>query len=286
MGIQIHASVQYRSATQMIQSGVIGKVSRVLAWSTKNWGYDGPPFEGEDPVPETLDWNLWIGTAAMRPYRDRLYHRAMWRKLIDFGTGTLGDMGVHIFDTPYRALKLTAPKWVMTTCRPPTGVGHPEENIVRYEFPGTEFTTDSLSWNWYDGAHAPPKDTGLELPEGRRLPGQGSLFIGEKGQLLLPHIGPPQLLPEEKFRNVKAPELESLNHYHQWVDACLGEGQPSANFGYAGPLTEALLLGVVANRFPDRKLMWDAEKLCVTNIAEANKLLRRKYRKGFEVEGL
>jgi len=299
MGIQCHAHIGYRMATEMIQSGTIGKVSRVYAWSGKNWGYDGPAFDGEDPVPANLDWDLWIGSAAMRPFKNGVYHPGSWRKLIDFGTGTLGDMGVHIFDTPYRALKLTAPKWVKTTCRPPTGIGHPEKNVVEYEFPGTEYTTESLLWTWYDGKAFPPPPENEDLklppieskgqdapPKERKLPGQGAMFIGEKGRMLLPHVGGPQFFPQEILASVERPKLKPVNHYHQWVDACFGKGEPSANFTYAGQLTEALLLGVVANRFPETKLMWDAANMRVTNVKEANKLLKREYRDGYQVAGL
>ena len=283
MGIQVHSSSVYRRAVQMIQSGVIGKVSQVHAWSNKNWGYDGGAFAGQHTPPAALDWNLWLGTAAERPFVPGVYHPGNWRKLIDFGTGTLGDMGVHIFDTPYAALELTFPKWAKTTCRAPTGVGHPEKNIVEYEFPGTKLTTDSLVWKWYDGEFAPPASGDLQLPADLKLPGQGSLFVGEGGYMLLPHVSEAQLFPVEKFADYKRPEVENQNHYRQWVDACLGKGKTSASFTYAGPLTEALLLGVVANRYPGQKLTWDAAKLQVTNVPEANALLRSAYRKGFEV---
>lgn len=102
----------------------------------------------------------------------------------------------------------------------------------------------------------------------------------------MPHVGEARLFPEEKFRDYKRPDVADGNHYHEWVDACLGHGTTSAGFDYAGPLTESLLLGVVANRFPDAKLEWDAQKLTVTNLPEANALIRRKYRSGFEVAGL
>lgn len=290
MGIQVHSSAVYRRAVQMIQAGVIGKVSQVHAWSNKNWGYDGGPFERTQMPPETLAWDLWLGTAAERPFVPGVYHPGNWRKIVDFGTGTLGDMGVHIFDTPYAALELTNPNWAKTTCRPPTGVGHPEKNIVEYEFPGTRHTTSTLAWKWYDGAFAPPQTNelgaNLQLPADLKLPGQGSLFIGEQGTMLLPHVSEAQLFPAEKFRDYNRPEVENQNHYHQWVDACLGIGKTSASFSYGGPLTEALLLGVVANRFPDSKLIWDAEKLEVTNLSDANGLLKRTYRRGFRVEGL
>ena len=285
MGIQVHSSATYRRAVQMIQAGVIGPVSEVHAWSNKNWGYDGGAFTKTEAPPKSLDWNLWLGTAADRPYSPGVYHPGQWRKLIDFGTGTLGDMGVHIFDTPYAALELTFPKWAKTTCRTPTGVGHPEKNIVEYEFPKTKYTAESLKWKWYDGALTPTTAADLQLPASAgmpadfKLPGQASLFVGAEGVMLLPHVAEPTLFPETKFADYKRPEVEAGNHYHEFVDACLGKAKTSASFAYAGPLTEALLLGVVANRFPDTKLEWDAAALKVTNVAEANKLLHGEYRK-------
>ncbi len=286
MGIQGSSGKEYRSATQLIQAGVIGKVSRVYAWSFKNWGFDGPAPAKADAVPDTLDWNLWIGTAPMRPYKEKVYHRRNWRKIVDFGTGTLGDMSVHIFDTPYRALALTAPNQAKTTCRPPTGFGHPEKNIVQYEFPGTKYTTNRLLWTWFDGAYAPPETDNLPIPKEVSLPRQGSLFVGEEGTMLLPHVAAPQLFPTKKFQDQAYPDIEDRNHWHVWVDACRGEGRTESDFGYAGPLTESLLLGVVANRFPGQKLKWDTKNLRVTNLSEANELIRRAPRDGFQVAGL
>ncbi|MDM4017500.1 Gfo/Idh/MocA family oxidoreductase [Roseiconus lacunae] len=286
MGIQIHSSRAYRQAVLMIQDGVIGKVKEVHAWSNKNWGYDKPSLPEPAAAPDHLNFDLWLGTAADREYVPGVYHPGQWRKLIDFGTGTLGDMGVHIFDTPYAALELTAPNWVKTDCRQPTGVGHPERNVVEYEFPQTRFTTETMKWKWYDGSFAPPSPSEVGLPEGTQLPGQGSLFVGEDGHLLLQHIADAVLFPTEKFKDYKRPEVEGESHYHQWVDACMGKGKASAPFSFGGPLTEALLLGVVANRFPNQKLLWNAEQMAITNHEAANKLLRSDYRQGFEVEGL
>lgn len=287
MGIQVHSSAVYRQAVQMIQGGVIGKVSEVHAWSNKNWGYDGEAFKPSDmPVPAHIDWNLWLGVTKERPFTPGVFHPGNWRKLIDFGTGTLGDMGVHIFDTPYAALELTAPKTAKTTCRPPTGVGHPSKNIVEYEFPATKYTAESLKWKWYDGGFAPPPAEDLKLPAEFKLPGQGALFVGEGGHMLLPHVGAAVLFPEEKFKDYERPKVADGNHYHEWVNACLGEGKTSADFNYAGPLTEALLLGVVANRFPDQVLEWNAADLKVTNLPEATALIKREYRDGFKVDGL
>ncbi|MEM7456431.1 MAG: Gfo/Idh/MocA family oxidoreductase [Planctomycetota bacterium] len=285
MGVQIHSHPAYRRAVQMIRDGVIGKVSEVHAWSNKNWGFDGEELPAAADVPANLDWNLWLGTAAERDFIPRIYHPGQWRKLIDFGTGTLGDMGVHIFDTPFTALKLTAPDVFVTKCRQPTHIGHPEKNTVEYVFPQTEYTTERLVWKWYDGGFAPPSADDVGLPEGTQLPGQGSLFVGEEGHMLLPHIGEAVLFPEEKFADYQRPEVEANDHYHQWVDACAGEDETSAPFSLGGPLTEALLLGVVANRFPNEAFTWDAETM-VTGSVDANRLLHGEYREGFEVENL
>ena len=146
MGIQVHSFYDYKLATILIQSGIIGKVKTVHAWSPKNWGYDGPVPVGEDPIPEHLDWNLWLGTSAERPYKEGFYHPGNWRKLMDYGCGTLGDMGVHIFDTPYNALALDVPKTIKTKCRKPNGFGFPEKNKVIYKFPGTKYTAKNLKW--------------------------------------------------------------------------------------------------------------------------------------------
>jgi hypothetical protein len=195
-------------------------------------------------------------------------------------------MGVHIFDTPFTALELTEPNWVKNTCRKPTGVGHPLKNRVEYEFPETKYTDGPLQWIWYDGRGAPPKLKDLELPGDWKLPGQGAMFIGQHGRLLLPHVGGPRLFPEEKFADYKRPKMKTADHYHQWIDTILGEGKCSADFDLSGKLTEAILLGVVANRFPDTKLIWDAKNLKFTNESGANQYLRRDYRDGFGVSGL
>ena len=257
MGIQIHSFNEYRSAVLLIQDGIIGKVHTVRAWSPKNWGYDGPAPVGSDPVPSNLDWNLWLGTAPERPYKEKLYHPGNWRKVLDYGCGTLGDMGVHIFDTPYTALELDVPRTIKTNCRKPTGFGHPENNVVTYEFPGTRFTTESLKWVWYDGPKSKLDHDDLKLPDNGKLPDQGSMFIGEKGRLLVPHWAFPKLIVNGKYENVAYPQLEKADHYHQFVDTCLGKDKCSAPFSYAARLTEAILLGVVANRFPDETLHWN-----------------------------
>lgn len=327
MGIQVHSFYDYKLATLLIQSGIIGKVHTVRAWSPKNWGYDGKLPEGSDPVPENLDWNLWLGTSNERPYKNEMYHPANWRKLVDYGCGTLGDMGVHIFDTPYNALELDVPRTIRTECREPNGFGFPEVNKVTYEFPGTKHTGESLEWVWYDGPGAPHEThEDLDLPiseamiveddsskadeeksledktsletkitlEGK-LPEQGAMFVGEKGRLLLPHFMElPRMIVNGKYVDISAEieavekankmqepvrdyALEAPKHYHQFVDACLGKDECTAPFSYASRLTETILLGVIAGRFPNQTLNWDNENAKFAE-EEANQYLGGKYR--------
>ncbi|MFT4533837.1 MAG: putative dehydrogenase [Saprospiraceae bacterium] len=293
MGIQVHSFYDYKLATQLIQAGAIGKVNTVHAWSPKNWGFDGPKPEGADPIPEQLDWNLWLGTAQEKAFKEGAYHPGNWRKIIDFGCGTLGDMGVHIFDTPYNALALDVPRTIKTECRPANGYGFPEKNVVTYEFPGTKYTTDSFKWVWYDGEGAPSEHSELVLPNGDKLPEQGAMFVGEKGSLLLPHFMElPKLLIDGKYQDldmsilndpkefevpVRDYGIESPKHYHQFVDACLGKGECTAPFSYAARLTETILLGVIAGRFPNETLHWDAASGKFAE-AKANQYLDGEYR--------
>ena len=297
MGIQVHSFYDYKLATLLIQDGIIGKVKTVRAWSPKNWGYDGPAPTGSDQVPENLDWNLWLGTAPERPYKKDMYHTMNWRKVMDYGCGTLGDMGVHIFDTPYNALQLDVPKTIKTKCRKPTDFGFPENNTVTYTFPQTPYTTDKFKWVWYDGPGAPKKHKELKLPNKEALPEQGAMSVGEDGRrLLLPHFMQlPRLIVDGEYVDIsdKIEELkrttdlggpttdygaESNKHYHQWVDACLGNDECTAPFSYAARLTETILLGVIAGRFPNKTLHWnnDTERF---DEEEANEYLDAVYRK-------
>ena len=281
MGIQNQSTIGYRLATHFIGSGLIGRISKVHVWSYKDWGYDGLPYKGEDPVPPGLDWNLWLGTAPKRPYLVGKYHPGQWRRMMDFGCGTLGDMGVHIFDTPFRSLCLKPPTWARATCREPNHYGLPTKSIVRYGFEQTERTTKHFEWTWYDGAYAPPvQEPDLALPEGQALPRQGAMFVGETGRMLLEHIAGPRFFPKNVYDRLKKPELaKNMNHYYQWIDAIFGNNKaPTANFDYSASLMQSVLLGVVAGRFPDRRVEWDSAGMKVTNIKEANPFLKLKYR--------
>jgi predicted dehydrogenase len=252
-------------------------VSRVHAWSPKSWGYDGPVPEGSDLVPEGLDWNLWLGTAPERPYKKEIYHPVQWRRVLDFGGGALGDMGAHIFDSPYMALELDRPDTILADCRKTNGYSHPEKNRVTYAFPGTRYTAENLDWVWYDGEVAPEPHPDLVLPQGDKLPDQGSMFVGEKGRFLLPHWDFARLIVEGSYEKLDFPELEEQDHYHQFIDACLGKGTTSTPFSYSARLSEAVLLGVAATRFPGTTLHLNREDGTFRE-EQANRLLDTRYR--------
>jgi predicted dehydrogenase len=287
MGIQIHSGPEYRTAVKLIQDLMIGKVKEVHTWSGKKWG-DTDPMPGRtDPVPEGLNWDLWIGICAPRPFiGEGWYHPSNWRKRLDFGTGTFGDMGCHIYDPVFKALALTAPLSVRSEGAAPNTHSWATDAIIHYLFPGTAYTEGKLvKVTWYDGDQRPPKDV-LGLLGQTEVPDQGSIFIGTKGVMLLPHIGLPVLLPEKDFEGYEKIRVPGDDHWRQWVEACLGRGKPAASFDYSGPLTESVLLGSVATRFPKTTLEWNAQKLKFTNVSEANRYVRRAYRKGWEVKGL
>lgn len=297
MGIQIHSERFYLEAVEVVRSGVIGKVKAAHLWSDKKWGDAGPPPEGDFEIPEDFDWDGWLGVTADREFvGDKYYHPGQWRRRLDFGTGTFGDMGCHIFDPVFDALGLTAPIAVRSEGPAPDEWNWANNARIRYTYPPTPYTVDEpIEFVWYDGDQRPPQEIldlitetvpepGMRPPPKR--PDQGSIIIGTEGVMLLPHFRPLTLFPRAKFRDWERPDIKSVDHWHQWVDACLGEGETSTPFSYSGPLTEAVLLGCVAVRFPDQTLEWNAPEMEFTNKPTANTYLRRKPREGWEVRGL
>ncbi len=287
MGIQIHSSAQYRTAVKLVHDGVIGKVKEGHSFSNKRWGDSNPKPNRKDPVPEGLDWDAWIGPAPFTDYIKGYYHPSQWRKRLDYGTGTFGDMGCHIYDPVFKALGLTYPISLRSEGPKPNDHNWGFDAKIRYLFPKTPYSDgDTLPVTWYDGSARPGPDV-TKLLEGDRLPGQGSVVIGTKGSMLIPHVGHPRLYPKKDFADFKMPKVEGQNHWHTFIDAARGEGPaPSANFAYSGPLSETVLLGGVATRFPLEELKWNAEQLAFAGNDAATALIRKKYRKGWEVEGL
>jgi predicted dehydrogenase len=286
MGIQIHSAVQYRLAVQLVQDLAIGKIKEVHSFSNKKWGDPNPRPAWSDAPPPTFNWDLWLGVMAERPFiGEGYYHPSNWRKRLDFGTGTFGDMGCHIYDPVFKALGLTAPISVRSEGPTPNAHNWANNAKIHYVFPGTRVSEGkTVKVTWYDGDSRPPAEI-QTLLEGDKLPDQGSIFIGTKGVLLLPHVAKPQLYPDSQFKEFQWPKVTGNNHWTQFAEACRGNGQTSAGFDYSGPLTETVLLGGVATRFPQTTLEWEADKM-EFSLKDATELLRRKYRKGWEVAGL
>jgi predicted dehydrogenase len=286
MGIQIHSHEVHKTVVALVQAGAVGKVKEVHSWSGKQWGDRNPRPNRVDPVPANLNWDFWLGVAAERPFiGGEYYHPGNWRKRLDFGTGTFGDMGCHILDPVFGSLALTTPKTVRSEGDAPNTDSWGLDVQVQYLFPGTKHTTDTLTLNWYNGNKRPPDEV-KALLGGRSLNDQGSIYLGTDGVLYSPYIAAPVLLPADKFKDYKMPKPGGDDHYKQFVEACRGNGKTSAPFDYSGPLTEMVLLGCLSTRFPKTTLEWDAANLKVTNVKEANEFVRRRYRKGWEVEGL
>ncbi len=285
MGNQIQSHEAYRTAVKLVHKGTIGKVKEVHSWQSGKLGWmlaaDRP--KDSDPVPEKVHWDAWLGVAPERPYKAKLYHSFNWRAWQDFSNGQLGDFGCHILDPVFMALGLTAP---LTVKAESSGMNREVWymwSVVNYEFPGTEHTVGrTLKLTWYDGAGKLPPREKLGIAEGVKLPGSGSILIGEKGSLVIPHVAMPKLLPETDFKAFKIEPVPAVDHYVGWADACRGVGKTNSHFDYASALTETVLLGTVAIRVPGETLKWDAAAMKVTNSPAADALLRKPYRKGWE----
>ena len=285
MGNQIHSAREYRVGVQLIHDGVIGKVRAVHSWV----GVQGRQYcnrtdrPAPTPCPENVDWDLWLGAAPERPFSADVYHPFKWRDWQDFGSGALGDFGCHILDPVFGALGITSPTKITAVNEGTTKEVWPGPETVTFVFPGTARTAgDEITIVWYDGGLKPPRELGL-LPAGQELPSAGSLFIGEKGTMVLPHVGMPSLFPQPDFANFGLPQIEGTNHWHDWVDAVANGKKTTDGFEYAGPLTETVQLGNIAARLPGTALAWDSSNLRFLDSPAANALVSKEYRAGFEV---
>lgn len=291
MGNQIHSHTAYRTAVKAIQQGKIGKVKRVHSWIRRTGhGYSGliDRPKGKLEIPSTLDWDLWLGVAKKRPYGgEGIYHPFGWRDFQDFGGGALGDFGCHILDPVFSALNMKGGPFEIVADH--TGMNDevwPAQATVNYLFPGTEYTEkERIRITWYNGGLY-PSVAGSHVPETTALPTNGSLIIGTEGSVAVPHIGAPIFYPEENYPEGSVEVAEDLNHYHGFVDGCISGKQPSDGFDYAGPLTEAVNLGNIAQQFKGETLEWDSDALRFTNLEEANAFVSKKYRRGWKIKAV
>lgn len=290
MGIQGHSGEGIRLICEWIWAGLIGEVREVDAWCSLTyypWGHASWSSQWSErpketpPVPEGLDWDLFLGPAATRPYH-RAYHPRTWRCWWDFGSGMMGDRGVHTFDPIWWAMKLGPPASVDATTCGNTDEVHPLSAIVTYRFPARD-DMPPLKLTWYEGTR-PPRP--LELEDGRRMPAEGGvLFKGSEGTIMCGVTGDsPRIIPESTMQAARLPE-KSLprvpdSHEQDWIRACKSGKPAGADFAYSGPLTEICCLGNVAQRV-DARIDWDAENMQVTNLPEANRQVRWPYREGW-----
>lgn len=295
LGTQVASGIGDRIAVQWIRDGAVGKIKHAYLCSNRpgavaRYRLVGPrPVDGQEPPPQ-LNWENWIGTAPMRPYAPGIYHPSIWRTWQDFGTGWSGDIGCHIFDAVWKGLDMKPPRSVIAEVQKSWQDSSerradtwPQGNHITWIFPGNQQTDSSeMPLEWFDGDFYPPEEV-RALFSIEKYPAESAMLIGTEGALLIPHGGLPVLLPESKFKDYKHPELEERNHYHHFVDACLGGAKTESHFARSGPMTEAILLGTVAIRIPDKLLEWDSVGMKFPNNPEANKYLLRKYRNGWGV---
>jgi predicted dehydrogenase len=292
MGNQGMAFDGNRLIKEWLADGAIGAVHEVHVWSDrptskgtkKLWwaqGIERP--QDTPPVPESLKWDLWLGPAPYRVYHPAYAH-FRWRGWWDFGSGGLGDMGIHNLAPVFDALRLGAPQAVSGSSTPVLEDSVPAACVVHYEFPARE-GLPPVTLHWYDGGMMPPRPP--ELEPGEELDREdGILFTGEKGKMLVEGWGGrvPRLLPDSRMRDYRRPPKplpRSIGHYAEFLQACRKGSPTASSFQFAGPLTEAVLLGMVCVRVGGHRLIWDRDRLEVTNHPEANRYLHYDYRAGW-----
>ena len=285
MGNHGHSSETIRLTCEWICDGAIGDVTEVHAWS--HTGLDWADYRTKrpqetQPVPDGIDWDLWLGPAEKRPY-NIAYAPYNWRGWWDFGTGAIGDMACHNMDPAFWALKLGHPYSVEASATNINSETTPFGSIVHYQFP-KRGDMPPVKMTWYSGGLMPPRPE--ELEPGRRFAGGGNgiLFIGDKGKLMAEGWGgSPRIIPENKMKAYKRPAktiARSKGHHQDWINACKGGNQPHGGFDYSGPMTEVILLGNVALR-TKQKLAWNAKEMKALNANNADQYIKPKFHNGW-----
>lgn len=306
MGHQFASDEPVRIIQEWVNAGLLGDVHRVYAWTNRPvWPQGVPTPTGKHEVPDNLKWDLWLGPAAFKDYNPA-YHPFNWRGWWDYGTGALGDMACHILDPVFRSLPIDFPTEV--ECSITTAWSGffqvadyrdscPASSIIHLKFPRKDGKGD-IKLTWMDGGLLPERPE--ELLPTEKLDGNGFIFEGTKGKLMGNYDSKPVLLPSKRMKEESLPPATlprvPEGHYVQWVNACMkgfDKGVVSSPFDYAGPLTEAVLMGNLAIRsyqmkvkdqYPGRKkLLWDAKNMRITNFEEANQFVKREYREGWKL---
>ncbi len=316
MGNQGSAEDGLRRAVEVIQTGIIGPIRQAHVWSNRPiWPQGLGRPAGQDPVPASLDWDTWIGPAAMRPYKQGVYHPFAWRGWLDFGTGALGDMACHTCNMPFRALRLGYPTEVEAWSSGMNGETYPLKSKIRFEFPARKGMPPLTFW-WYDGGNPtandpythdgnnkPPKDVMAEVEDMLgEAPGSGCVLIGDRGKIFSPDDygaqffvklkGDAEYISSTKHEALKGiPQTIARNefkgdtdwrHHQEWIKGCKGGPAPYSNFDVAAYLTEIILLGCVALRV-GKRLEWNGPKMKARNAPEAARYVKRDSRPGWEL---
>ena len=290
MGNQGMASSGWRVAHAYVEGGAVGELKEAHCWTPHGSHFSTgiPRPAGSDPVPNGLDWDLWIGPAPMRPYKKGVYHPKAWRGWVDFGGGALGDWCCHLFNAMFKIFSPPLPASVECVQRSPfNGESFPDSKTIKWSFPaaGGRGAFDAY---WYDGGKQPPRPP--ELEKGRKLGTAGALLIGTKGTVLIQggHNNSAILIPETKRKAHGKPKIvapKSRGHNTEFVMAAKGQipyNAPLSHFAYGAHLTGVCLLGNIAMQVGG-KLKFDPETLKFTNSEKANRLLTRKPRPGWYV---
>jgi predicted dehydrogenase len=289
LGNQGHSFDSIRVFREWVEDGAIGTVREVHAMCRSVYSRVDILEEVRrgQPVPENLDWELWVGPAQFRPYHSA-YHPGKWRSWTNFGTGVIGDWTCHVVDPVFWTLDLGAPTTI-EALEPQNydpvkqGETFPAGNVIRYSFPA-KGSRAAVTLTWYDGAQRPPRPPELEPDE--KLPDIGALVVGDKAKILYGSHGAtaPRIIPDEgteKFKRTPQRYARSPGHQKEWIEACKARKPAGSDFSYGGPLTEVALLGVIAMRFKGQKLEWNSARMKFTNCSQANAYLKPAFRKGW-----
>jgi predicted dehydrogenase len=279
------ASEETRRLCEWVSAGAIGPVSRVVNWTNRpSWPQGLARPTDLSPVPEGLDWDLWLGPALWRPYHPA-YLPFVWRGWADFGCGAFGDMGCYSLDSIYRALKLTAPVAAEASSSERFPETFPKASIIHLDFPARD-DLPPVKLTWYDGGLKPERPD--ELGTDRRLPSEGTIFYGTKGLLLCDfNGGAMELFPKTRRDGFAEPPRtlsRSPGTEREWLDAVMNPKapKPGANFEFSSRVTEALHLGNLAARTGER-LRWDSASSTLDGSPAARALAHPDYRKGWGV---
>jgi predicted dehydrogenase len=296
MGNQGHSGEGVRNMCEWIWDGAIGDIREVHAWTNRPIWPQGLTRPADTlPVPDTLDWDLWVGPAQYRPYHPA-YHPWNWRAWVDFGTGALGDMACHVLDPVFWALKLKYPvsvqgSYVAKVVKKREKIGveesYPPGSIIHFEYPARE-GMPQVNIHWYDGGLLPERPEELEAGRMMGTDDNGVIFVGEKGKIMCGCYGEdPQIIPYSAMKAYKRPPKSmpriTTSHEMNWVNAIKEGKQASSNFDYAGPFTEMVLMGNLCLFKPGEKLLWDGDTMQVTNCPELNAYVNPPYREGWHL---